>query len=73
VTVASPNRTTGRHPVGRPVKYAVPVAFMLAGLVILPVDTSCTPPPKCATGQSAQRLPSYQGQMWTCAPGGPAS
>jgi hypothetical protein len=48
-------------------------ALMLAALGILPVDTSCTPPPKCAAGQTAQRMPSHQHYMWTCAPGGPAS
>lgn len=45
----------------------------LVALAILPVDNSCTAPPSCAAGQTAQRLPSHQGQMWTCAPGGPAS
>lgn len=49
------------------------IVLMLGALAVLPVDTSCTPPPHCAAGQTAQRLPSHQGQMWTCSPGGPAS
>ena len=36
-------------------------------------DTSLTPKPNCAAGQTAQRMPSHQHYMWTCAPGGPAS
>lgn len=49
----------------------VPLAIVF--LSVAAVDTSCTPPPHCAAGQTAQRMPSHQHYMWTCAPGGPAS
>jgi hypothetical protein len=50
-------------------------AAMLAALAVLPVDTSCTPAPDCRQwpGTHAQRMPSHQHYMWTCAPGGGAS
>jgi hypothetical protein len=50
-------------------------ALMLPGLVILPVDTSCTPKPDCHQwpGTHAERMPSHQHYMWTCSPGGGAS
>lgn len=49
--------------------------LMLAGLGILPVDTSCTPKPDCHQwpGTHAERMPSHQHYMWTCAPGGGVS
>lgn len=53
------------------IRRVLPLALL--ALALLPVDTSCTAPPHCAAGQTAQRMPSHQRYMWTCAPGGPAS
>ena len=48
------------------------LALALAGCRVQ-ADTSFTPKPHCGAGQAAQRMPSHQHYMWTCAPGGPAS
>ena len=57
----------------RVILLAVAVALILAYALRGCTDTSFTPKPHCAAGQTAQRMPSYQGRMWTCSPGGPAS
>jgi len=57
----------------RVILLVVAVALILAYALRGCTDTSFTPKPHCAPGQTAQRMPSHQHFLWTCAPGGPAS
>jgi hypothetical protein len=66
--IYSPGTTASRW-----LRRAAALAAVLLAVAL--VDTSCTPKPDCHQwpGTHAERMPSHQHYMWTCAPGGGVS